>query len=430
MSRLLRTFGLVGLLTLGAAGVASADFTPREWAYSKAISLPEITVDEFVLTRPDLEVYEKSLEGLADLRIIESTNNRETPYKVLLERGERRRQLVEASVQDLGISPEGNTVFELHVGGSGALHSELEILTPARNFQRTVRVEASDDRNQWRVIQEGTQVYDVSVEGQPDVARSTRVTYAVSSAEYLRIIILNGAQPPLEIQGATAFLLQSISPAYREYPSSVISRGEDAEAQASRLVVDLGRSGLPSSRVELATSNVNFFREVRVETSVDGRGWTEILSGGAIYSYDTPLLKQQSLGVGYPETTNRYLRVTVLNRDNAPLDITGARALGFERRLIFQARPGESYALHYGNPAASMPSYDIEQLFPYLVTENLREGGLGAEVVNPDFEARPTEPFSERYPWLLPLAVALAALALGAFLAMVLKQARRAQASA
>jgi len=423
--------GLVGLLAVGLAGVASSDFTSREWEYSKPISLqPGVTVDEFVQVRPDIDVYTKSVTGLADLRIIETTNGIETPYKLLVERGERRRQSVSAAVQDLGISPNGDTSFVVRTGGSGALHSEVEILTASRNFQRAVRVEGSDDLSQWSVLQAGAQIYDVSVEGQPEAARSTRVTYPVSSARYIRVTIQNNGQPPLEIRGVSAFLLQAINPAYREYASSITSRAEDAGQKASRLVVDLGRAGLPSSRVEVSTPNVNFFREVRIETSGDAREWTEILSGGAIFSYDTPLLKQQGLGVDYPETTDRYLRVTVLNRDNAPLEVTGVKALGFERRLIFQAKSGDSYALHYGNPAASAPSYDIEQLFPYLVTENLREGGLGAEVVNTDFEAKPTEPFSERYPWLLPLVVALAALGLGAFLAMVLRQARRAQASA
>ena len=71
---------------------------------------------------------------------------------------------------------------------------------------------------------------------------------------------------------------------------------------------------------------------------------------------------------------------------------------------------------------------NLAMLFPYLVTEDLPVARLGTRDVNPAFDApapRPVgEPFTERYPWLLPGVVALAALLVGLFLASLIRQVR------
>ena len=101
--------------------------------------------------------------------------------------------------------------------------------------------------------------------------------------------------------------------------------------------------------------------------------------------------------------------------------------MGLARRLVFSASPDQSYKLYYGNPDAQRPSYDIEQVFPYLATEDLPVAELGPEADNPDFveEVPPPPPFSERYSWLFPLAVGAAAVFVGFILFGILHQARK-----
>ena len=80
--------------------------------------------------------------------------------------------------------------------------------------------------------------------------------------------------------------------------------------------------------------------------------------------------------------------------------------------------------LYSGNPDAEPPSYELEHVFPYLVTENLPVAGSGAHTANPLFTGpiEPLKPFTERYPWLLPTVVALAALLIGVFLTSLFRQ--------
>jgi hypothetical protein len=61
---------------------------------------------------------------------------------------------------------------------------------------------------------------------------------------------------------------------------------------------------------------------------------------------------------------------------------------------------------------------------PYLETEDLPAGILGPQAENPDF-SESQAPLSERLPWLIPVVVALAAVAVGLLLFGVVKQARK-----
>ena len=127
---------------------------------------------------------------------------------------------------------------------------------------------------------------------------------------------------------------------------------------------------------------------------------------------------------------SRYLhyRITIFNEDNRPLPVEQPVASGFARKVVFTAAPGGAYRLYYGNPEVSAPSYELEKLLPYLVTEELPVARLGSNEVNPAFDTpvpRPeVVPITERYPWLLPGVVAAAALLVGLFLASLIRQVR------
>ena len=142
-----------------------------------------------------------------------------------------------------------------------------------------------------------------------------------------------------------------------------------------------------------------------------------------MFNFNTPKFTGSQLSVGYPESRYRYFRLTVFNEDDPPLPVTGAEASGFLRKLIFHANPEGVYRLYYGNPGAEAPSYELEHLFPYLITDSLPVAGLGDHTTNPAFTLRePIKPFTERYPWLLSTVVALAALIIGVFLTSLFRQ--------
>ena len=188
-----------------------------------------------------------------------------------------------------------------------------------------------------------------------------------------------------------------------------------------------GFEGLPSHRLEIRVPDVNFYREVSLETSSDREEWHTSVRRIAIYAYDTRKFVGDSLVLTYQESTSRYFRLTIFDEDNPPLDVQGMEVWGLGRRLLFSAAPRRSYELYYGNADARRPSYDIERVLPFLATEELPRASLGLHAKNPDFveELPPAPPVSERLPWLFPVVVAVAAVIVGLILFGVLRQARR-----
>jgi hypothetical protein len=372
---------------------------------------------------PDREVFAQASPGLSDLRVIEANSQREVPYKLLVERGEQRRSAVAVTLRDLGHVPGQFTSFVADLRQEGTLHNELEVLTSSQNFQRRVVVEGSPDGKEWAVLQDKGQIFDFTIQERSFTTRYTRVQYPSSSARYLRVRIRNDGEPPLVITGAVAYFAQELPPRETDLPASLASREEDAKERKTLLVLDLGSQGFPTQRIAITTSQENFYRQTRLEGSDDAKTWTPVQSADVLYAYNTPKFVGNKLTVSYPEATYRYYRLTILNEDNPPLPVASARAFGALRKLIFAASSGGTYRLYYGNAEARAPSYELERIFPYLVTENLPQARLGAHQANTLF-AKPPEPFTERYPWLLPTAVAVGGLLIGVFLAGLLRQIR------
>ncbi|MFC1930060.1 DUF3999 family protein [Chloroflexota bacterium] len=419
---LVRLFFVAAVLFVLLAPGVAADFSLRDWQYLREITLPsELQREGLVEFSPDSEVFTNSVSGLVDLRIIMGEGT-EVPYKLEIGKAGRQQNSFLVSLSDKGYVPGSYTTFTADLGRQGILHNEIEIETPSTDFGRTATVETSDDGDNWvRVADQA--IYDFTIKERRFTTRDTRVKYPDSTERYLRVRIADEGGGPLEIAGATAFLVKETLA--REVPwPSILGISRDTKRRATIADVDLGMSGLPSNHLVVNASDVNFHREVTLEVSKDQQEWRTILSRASIYSYDTPKFIGKNLDIVYPETTSHYLRLVIHDEDSPPLDIQDIKVWGLKRRLVFTANHQESYKLYYGNIDARRPSYDIEQVFPYLMTEELPEARLGSQDVNPHFVER-KPPVSERFPWLFPTVVAVAAILVALILLAIIRQARK-----
>ena len=426
-----------GLAILLAAGVlaylpaAWADPPDGRWQFFKPIILPGGLPDgQLVELQVDPEVYAEAQPGLADVRLAatDAAGDREIPYKLLIETGDQRRAAVPVEMQDLGHIPNDHTSFVLRVQSEGALHSELEIRTSSVNFQRRVAVSASDDGETWRVLEDNARIFNFSLPERSFSAGDTSVRYPSSSARFLRIRIFNEDQEPLSIHGAVVLFAQTLEPKRHHLPLDIVQRAEDAEGRQTILVLRASYPGFPADRISLDIPHRNFYREVAVEGSYDSTYWIPLQSGEILYDFDTPRFVGGDRELRFGESRYLYYRITIFNEDNPPLPVERPSANGFARKIVFTPTAGQTHRIYYGNPEASAPSYELEKLFPYLVTEDLPVAQLGSHEVNPAFGAPAPEPvavpFTERYPWLLPGVVAAAALLVGLFLASLIRQVR------
>ena len=427
-STAVRFLGLAGLTVL-AALLASlplfAALVEKDWRFYKQAVFPDnITGLGLVEVELDPEVYAHASPDLRDLRVVGEQEGRGEPYKLLVESGDQRRASVAAKMRDLGHAAGRYTSFVLDLQSDGALHNELEVQTSSQNFQRQVAIEGSDDGESWRTLQSRGVIFDLTVAERGFTARETRVTYPDSTARFLRVRIADDGLEPLNIHEGVVFFARRLEPERATLPLVIVGREDDPERKETVLLLDGASAGFPANGIELDIPQRNFHRRVSLEGSNDLTSWRIVQGDETLYDFDTPKFVSSDLSISFGESRYRYHRVTIANDDNPPLPVGGARASGFVRKLVFSADPAQSYRLYYGNPDVSAPSYDLERVFPYLVTEGLPVAALGPHTRNPAFAvpAPPPKPFTERYPWLLPAIVAIAALLIGAFLASIVRQ--------
>lgn len=419
----IKMFIITLVLLLLVSSSAAAEFSQRDWRYVKDIILPSgIQSETLVELSPDIEVFAGAANGLADLRII-SSENKEIPYKLEVSQAEHERTSFPVSLQDKGYIPGSYNIFTADLGKEGILHNEIEFQTPAADFRRQATVETSNDASTWMQVAEQT-VYAFTVKERSFTTRNTSVRYPDSTARYLRVRIADGGEGSLEITGATVFFTKETPAREINWPASILETSSNAKGLTTNVVIDLGSAGLPSYRLYFNITDANFYREVSLEASPDRQSWDTILPHDEIYGFETPKFTGKSLGITYPETTSRYLRLVIHDEDSPPLTIEWVKVLGLSRRLVFAADPQQSYKLYYGNAEAQRPSYDIERVFPYLVTDILPEAKFSPQADNSYFEEE-KPPVSERFPWLFPVVIAVAAILVALLLFGIFRQARK-----
>ena len=404
---------------------ALANIMDEEWPFYKPVELPgSLSGTGLVEVEMDREVYAHASPGLGDIRVAERAGGREIPYKMLVESGDHRRAAVAVKMRDLGHIVGKYTTFVLVLESDGALHNEVEIQTSSANFQRRVEIAGSDDGETWRILKQDGMIFGLTVEERAFTTRDTRVTYPASTAGYLRVRIFDDDEEPLSIQGGVVFFAQQLQPRRAQIPLLITGREEDPRDKRTVLLLDAGSSGFPVNRIDLEIPQRNFHRPVSLHGGYNNLNWFPVQNSKTIFDFDTPKFVGHDLTIRFGESRYRYYRLTIHNEDNPPLPVDGLQGSGFLRKLIFSAEAGKQYKVYYGHPEADAPSYELERLFPYLVTEDLPVAQLGVHTLNPAFSApsTPPVPFTERYPWLLPTIVAIAALLVGAFLATLVRQ--------
>lgn len=398
----------VALVLVGvtAAGAQPAREGPAAWAFRKPVSVPALSQSSFVELRLDADVARGAAATLADLRLRDDTGS-DVPYAV-----RRRERLAaaprETAILDLVATREGTVRFVLDAGTDGSRHGSvrLAIREQARNFRVPVRVELADDSRAWRIVREAGFIY--RVEGETKTA-DTSVSYPSSTARWLRLTVGPEKGRALPLAGA-ALVLGDATREEDRVPATLVERDAESMRRTTRLVLDL-KSRRPADRVEVDVAERAFHRVVLIEAGDDRKSWRWVGSG-AVSAVDVAGVRERLTGLRFPETTARYLRLTIQNLDDAPLTVTGARVFAVKRTLVFEAMPGRTYALEYGNPRAPAPREDARAA-AVLTREALPTATLGAARTVPVPASRPWMASQPLATWATATMAGLALASLG-----------------
>jgi hypothetical protein len=389
-------------LAAGLLASAAAAQTVDEsgFRYERALEAPP----GLASFEPDGPLYAHSKEGLTDLRILDAAGA-QVPWRTLpppsLEQPPRMVRLLNSGTR------AGKAVALVDLGPDPGIHDRLMLDIPDADFVGRVDVRGSDQRDGPFTFLSSTGIYDIS--GAPP-ARSTTAVYPQSDFRYVSLSATNVSA----ITGVFVPAAGVPSPELlrRELDSFEMSSAD----QQTIATADLGFPNVPADELRIRAETKLYDRPVHIEGSNTGETWV-LLAQGRVFRF------QSSVETTIPlSARHRYLRLTIDNGDDPPLEGLDVEALARPRTILVSDGFEPPYRLLYGNPSLLAPQYDFaEAPIESIDPDSAAEASLGAEELNPSWEPpEDTRSFSARHPEVIPAVLAIAAVVLffGAFLAL------------
>ena len=375
------------------------------WRYSRPIEVPSAdSVRLAGLVLPQ-DVYLRAQTALPDLRIIDDNGN-EVPYARYGREGSASSRDLPTEILENSYAPGDYTQVVLSVGASAPFHNAVEINTPESDFIEWVSVEASDDAQAWRIVEDRAPIFRFRRQSREG---TQTVHYSTNNARYLRVRVLDGdRQFPI----ATAQVVyNTVETPERSFLEAEIVDDLDKRAGENAWRVDLGTPALGLQEVRFAVNPAEFVRAVEISTSDDGTTWRPV-AHGEIYRFQRESTQEEHLLVDVPgEITGRYWRITVENGNDAPLPGVIPSLYITPVHLVFEQQPGRSYRLLYGQNLATSPQYDLARRISASEEDVAAVAQLGAEEETSNY-ADP-RPWTERNRYVLWIVMGIAVLLLG-----------------
>jgi Protein of unknown function (DUF3999) len=408
--RLWRGVSVVGVMgaALLAAFAALADTRLpaawKNWHYSRAIELTPTNAPQLVSVVAPFDIYPHAIPGLADVRVIDD-GGAEVPYVSFRSEGTSNTASLPATLRENSFTAGQFTQLVVDVGGHAPFHNALRIQTTAPDFIEWVQVEASDGGRVWRMVQERAPIFRF----RRNAHEGTQVVhYSENNAQYLRVRILDGDAKFAVFRADV--LHEVVEPAERVPLKIILSPDAKQPSGSSVWRADVGAAAELGMEVRFeVTSPAEFIRSVKASVSGDDKEWFGV-GGGEIYRYrrGDAQLEQLSVTVPHGAPQVRYLRVEIVNGNDAPLAGGAPKLYVTPQHLVFEQQPGRNYSLIYGQERAETAQYDLGRRLDAKQMGAAVAGQLGPEETNADWvDPRPWTETHDIFLWVVMVAAVM-----------------------
>lgn len=367
---------LLGLI--GGVALPGETAAPTDYRFQAPLS-DALQPDTPVRVPLPREVLVEAQPGLADIRLFDDQGG-ETPYVMYPARVATPSTVV-LSVLTYGQDQDSERIVLQRPSGVGPVH-ELALRTSAKDFHKTVRIEASEDQVTWREVATDV-VFDFS--SRIDV-RKTTLTLPATDAPYFRLLLKDVSPPRPEAPGmqlryeglelvtrgqkAQPFRLEQIQgrvglPQGTDelYDHVTIADPVLRTTTPGQTLVLLGRLNVPMAQLTLVAENAYYHRRIEIwGAALDRDDAYQQVASGVVYKLPGVAASETTLRVAlkaYP-----YMRLHIVNGDNPPLRLQSVDIAWPRHYLYFIPAAGRRYTLYVGNPASRAPVYELQNLLP------------------------------------------------------------------
>ena len=414
-----------------AEGQVASDMAPEDqtlWPYSASMEIPGAdsasASDEKMPQLVDLfaspNVFEYARPDLSDLRIYDVADNT-VPYALRILSPKSVRDVVPATEFNRSEPETGIHELTLELQQDDVEHNEVLVETTGENFRRSVVISGSDDGKDWKPLISGHVIQFTSSE---QTLTNQKFQYPNSRHRYVRVQV---TPDPQAVEGNDEFAFQSVSvirqldvPGQSVTTAAVVSPREPTRhygSPGSRWILDFGAS-VPCDRLEVVVEDEEFARDVTLEAeSLNALGQPEF---SPMYFNETTTWQRRReepvvpMALTFPEVQSRRLRLTIVDYRNKPLTLGSARGSAAARQVVFE-QPDDSklpLKLYFGNQDAETANYDFARNLPESLPGVPVRASINLAESNPLF-VPPPKAFTERFPWLIYVALSSVSVVLG-----------------
>ncbi len=380
-----------------ATGFAS-DVQPSDFRYTRTLAAPSAGPVTF---EPDGAMYGHARIGFPDLRILDADGVR-VPWRA----EPRPAALPFRPVALIARGRRDRTVsVVVDQGAARPVIDRIQLEIPDSTFTGRVAVQGSATGAEGSyAMLSTTPIY--SVRGAVN-ARSTTAVFPPTDYRYLLV----QARGVSDITGASVARDPEDAPL-----APVAATTQTSEHERATVVrVDLGHRNVPVDAVRVRSSTRRYVRQVRIDGSNDGTNFVRLAQD------EVARFAGVDLTVVGLDGHHRFLRVTIANGDDVPLEALQVTPEATSREVLLAGGHHPPFRVFYG-AAVAAPAYDFARLPPAATGFEAAVGGtLGPESVNELFEpAADTRTFFERNDAVLQVLLVVAAIvaAVGGFLAL------------
>ncbi len=371
---------LVGLSTGGQEH--PADQARSAFRYRRDVQLPP--GDQFLVALPlPPELAARLQPDLRDLRLV-GPDGRDVPWAADRQAPREQAEQWTGSLADARQEKRQSSEWLLDLGAPRRF-GEVELRVAGTGFAKRLRLEASDDRQAWRLLRDDAGVFDRPWAG--GRARRTTIDLAASqSARYLRLTADDTRSAPITVEGVTVRDVRTGPEARWERQAALVPQGQRQGWSLYRVEVE---PGLPFEQLTLLAADPAFSRRARLREIRPGHGGDEelLLGEGTLWRLELgeAQLVGEALDLAVAPGRGGRLVLELEDGDSPPLRQPAARVGGPVTRLVFP-RPAAAPTLYYGNATTRPPLYDLAGLEARLAVETTSApAGLGPEAENPSY---------------------------------------------
>jgi len=408
----------LSLLVLALLCVCSATAKPADLkAYPHMKHLlpdggPEQALGAFAL---DADLFDATRTDYANMRIVDDAGT-EIPFLVRT-RTEAvtttRDKVIPTRVDSLHELPGNRVEIELSLTLTPDVSQALVLSTGVRDFEKLVTVHGSVDGQTWEAIATAVPIVDYS---RFIDFRSTRIPFQPARYQRLRLSVSDvtlDRELPLKqtvreaLHGETQrefvetsfrredFRINAITllgPQTRETGQHAVTTERAAtdltvRQDGAQTVIEFRARREPVSGIRIMTSSENFSRPVRVEgkAGVGEEDFEELFRGSCRYiAVGDVQQDSRTLNLARPARCSEW-RVTIDNKDNPALELTGVVLEEPLHEALFLNTPPCSFRVYYGGKDDQKPHYDLATIVSTVGRTSVTEYRAGEAQENPAF---------------------------------------------